>query len=199
MTEQVNDQDSSELPKQDELTVLKARADFLGVAYHPSIGVEKLKEKIEAKMSDKPDPDTVSLSKPAEVAADDGKESELAYRARMKKEANELIRIRITCMNPAKKEWEGEIFTIGNGTVGTHKKYVPFNAPDGWHVNKMIYQFLQDRQCQLFRNEKTKGGVTIRKGYLIKEFAIEVLPPLTQKELDELGRRQAMQAGLTVD
>lgn len=199
MTEQVNDQDSSELPKQDELTVLKARADFLGVAYHPSIGVEKLREKIEAKMSDKPDPDTVALSKPAEVAADDGKESELAYRARMKKEANELIRIRITCMNPAKKEWEGEIFTIGNGIVGTHKKYVPFNAPDGWHVNKMIYQFLQDRQCQLFRNEKTKGGVTIRKGYLIKEFAIEVLPPLTQKELDELGRRQAMQAGLTVD
>lgn len=46
--------------------------------------------------------------------------------------------------------------------------------------------------CQIFVTDKSKNGVTVRKGKLIKEFAIEYLEPLTQQELDELARRQAM-------
>ena len=107
-------------------------------------------------------------------------------------EATKLVRIRVTCMNPAKKEWEGEIITVGNAGVGTYKKYIPFNADEGWHVPNIIYQALQERQCQVFVSSKTKNGVTIRQGKLIKEFAIEVLPPLTEEELKDLAQRQAM-------
>lgn len=191
-----NTENTNELPVVDELTVLKARADMLSVSYHPNIGVEKLREKIAAKLADKPDPDSVELAKPAAKTAEaSGEETEGQKRLRLKNQANELVRINITCMNPAKKEWQGEIFTTGNSVVGTFKKFVPFNTSEGYHVPRIIFEMLKGRECQMFRNEKAKNGVVVRKGYLIKEFAIEVLPPLTSEEIKELARRQAMAAG----
>lgn len=167
----------TDLPVVDELTALKARADMMGVKYHPSISLEKLKEKITAHMNAEED-------KPvAEPEMD---------RAALQKSASELIRIRVTCMNPAKKEWEGEIFTVGNAVVGTFKKYVPFNADEGWHVPRIIYEQLKDRECQVFTTVRDSRGNSTRKGKLIKEFAIEVLPNLTEEEIKELAQRQAM-------
>lgn len=171
----------------DELTVLKERADQMGLKYHPSISAEKLREKIAAHLADAPVPDEAPAEQPAVV-----QETEAQKRNRIKQEALKLVRIRVTCMNPAKKDWEGEIFTFGNNAVGSVKKYVPFNADEGWHVPNCIYQMMKDRMCQVFVTDKSRNGVTIRKGKLIREFAIEVLPPLTQEELDELARRQAM-------
>lgn len=189
-----NDNNITELPVVDELTLLKARADMLSVPYHPAIGVEKLRDKIAAKLADKPDPDTVELAKPAAKEAT-VEETENQRRVRLKKESNTLVRINVTCMNPAKREWEGEIFTTGNSVVGTFKKFVPFNTTEGYHVPRIILEMLKQRECQIFRNEKAKNGVVVRKGMLIKEFAIDILPPLTQNEIDELARRQAMAAG----
>jgi len=171
-----------ESTEQDEMVTLKGRADLLGIQYHPSIGADKLREKVRAAMADE---DAKSL----DVVVT---ETPNAKRLRLRNEASALVRIRITCMNPAKKEWDGEIITVGNAAVGSFKKYIPFNADEGWHVPQIILQVLRDRTCQIFYTEKTKQGVGIRKGKLIKEFAIEVLPQLTQKELDELARRQAM-------
>ena len=177
---------------QDELATLKARADMLGISYHPSIGVEKLKAKIEAKLSDTPE-EPEEPEEPAPVQAPVvAVETEGQKRQRLRRQAAELIRIRVTCMNPAKREWEGEIITAGNSAVGTFKKYIPFNADEGWHVPRIIYNQLVERECQVFVSTKDGRGNSIRKGKTIKEFAIEVLPQLTQKELDELARRQAM-------
>lgn len=191
---EIEDNDTIELPKVDELTTLKARADMLGVAYHPSIGLDKLRAKVEAKLNDQPDPDAgITLSKDGAVEAG---ETAGQRRARVKREANELVRINVTCMNPQKKEWEGEIFTTGNANIGTFKKYVPFNTEDGWHVPRIILEMMKQRQCQIFVTEKTsKNGVAVRRGKLIKEFAIEVLDPLTPKQLKELAQRQAMANG----
>jgi len=171
----------TELQAPDELTALKARADLMGVKYHPSISLEKLKDKVNAAMA------------PTEEEA---KEVSLgSQRGELQKKANELVRIRVTCMNPAKKEWEGEIFTVGNSVVGTFKKYVPFNAEDGWHVPRIILDTIQERQCQIFHASKDSRGNSIRKSKLIKEFAVEILPPLTEKELKELAQRQLMAKG----
>lgn len=170
-------------PAQDELAALKARADMLGLTYHPSIGVEKLREKVNA-----------ALAPPAEESKPEaaGEESIAARNSRLKKEASKLVRIRVTCMNPAKKEWEGEIFSIGNSIVGSFTKYVPFNTEEGWHVPAMMLQMIQDRQCQVFYTVSDSRGNKTRKGKLIKEFSVEVLPPLTAEELHELAQRQAM-------
>lgn len=174
---------------QDELTTLKARADLLGINYHPSIGVEKLREKIAAAVADKP-------ASQVKAATEETGETEHEMRRRIRDEQLALVRIRLSCMNPAKTEWDGEIFTVGNSVVGTVTKYVPFNAEEGWHVPKILLDTLQDRQCQVFQAVKTKNGVTVRQGKLIKEFSIEILPPLTPEELKDLAQRQAM-AGST--
>jgi len=177
--------DTDEILTQDELTTLKARADLLGITYHPSIGLEKLREKINAATSDEVPQANAGQASPQE-------ENVNQKRARLKKEALELVRIRVTCMNPAKAEWEGEIFTVGNSAIGSVTKYVPFNADAGWHVPRIIYQQLAERQCQIFTTVTDSRGNKSRKGKLIREFAIEVMPPLTPEELRDLAQRQAM-------
>lgn len=173
---------------QDELTVLKARADKMGISYHPSIGVDKLKEKIKAALSDEP----------VEAVEDEVAETVTEVKVKkkskgeLKKEASKLVRIRVTCMNPNKKEWEGEIFTVSNAVVGTFKKYVPFNTEEGYHVPHIIYEQLKERKCQIFQTVRDSRGNKSRKGKLINEFSIEMLPPLTPAELQELARKQAM-------
>lgn len=182
---------------QDELATLKQRADLLGVNYHPSIGVDKLRDKLAAATADK---EPVKPEAPAALTADQkdkeaqapAVETEHEFRRRMKQESLRLVRIRLTCMNPAKKDWDGELITVGNTLIGSISKFVPFNAEDGWHVPHMMYEFLKERQCQIFVTTKSRNGVSVRQGKMIKEFAIEELPSLTKAELEELARRQAM-------
>lgn len=186
----MNEIENEDVIVQDELTTLKERATLMGLKFHPSISLDKLREKVNAATneSDEPDVEVVSAKAVAPVI----EETMNQKRNRLKKEALALVRIRLTCMNPAKAEWEGEIFTIGNALIGSVKKFVPFNADDGWHVPTVILQQLQERQCQVFVSAKDARGNNVRRGKLIKEFAIEILPPLTKTELDELARRQAM-------
>ena len=173
-----------------ELEALQNRARLLNIQFHPKIGADKLREKIAAALageeSNNTDEDADSVPEG---------ESENQRRMRLKKEAMALVRIRLTCMNPLKKEWEGEFISTGNNATGTIKRYIPFNAEDGWHVEKMILEQLRERQCTTFYTEKDDKGRKIRKAKLIREFAIEVLPPLTEKELKDLAQRQAMARG----
>ena len=180
-----DNQNENFLEMPDELISLKQRADLLGLSFHPSIGLEKLREKVNAALASQEE------TKPEEVAQEPLAESNEQKRRRLRDEAAKLVRIRVTCMNPNKKEWEGEIITAGNAGVCTFKKYIPFNADEGWHVPNIIYQVLKDRECQVFSTVTGPQGNKFRKGKLIKEFAIEVLPQLTEVELARLAAAQA--------
>lgn len=193
--ENLNSQDTdlnADLPQVDELAVLKSRADLMGVSYHPSISLAKLRDKINAAVTAEGKPDTDDAAEgdaqPVEVPA----ETIAQRRLRKKRDALALIRIRVTCMNPAKKEWDGEIFTAGNSLIGSTKKYVPFNNDEGWHVPRIILNQIQQRQCQIFVTAKDARGNSVRKGKLIKEFAVEIMPMLTPEELHDLAQKQAM-------
>jgi len=182
--------DTDEVLVQDELATLKARADLLGISYHPSIGLEKLRAKVAAAQTGEPAPaeePEVVVAKPVVAAP---AETPVQKRLRLKQEATRLVRIRVTCMNPAKTEWSGEIFTTGNRAVGSLKKFVPFNVE--WHVPYMIFEMIRDRMCQVFHTVVDSRGNKIRKGKIIREFNVEVLPNLSAAELQELARRQAM-------
>ena len=195
--EQLN-QDNQELDEAAQLAAaelenLKIRAEKLGVKFHPSISADKLREKIKAAQAEGEgsvgeQPEVKSVTAAVE-------ESPAAKKLRLKREGLKLVRVRITCMNPTKKEWEGEIFTVSNNAVGTVKRYVPYNAEDGWHVEQILLNQLRERQCQIFTTDKDSRGNKIRKGKLIREFAIEVLDPLTEEELHDLAQRQAMAKG----
>jgi hypothetical protein len=100
-------------------------------------------------------------------------------------------------MNPAKKEWEGEIISVGSARIGTYKKYVPFNTgSEGWHIPKIMYDFLKERKCSVFQTILDNKGNKVRRSRLVPEFSIEVLPPLTREELKELARTQAMSGSI---
>ncbi len=194
--ENLNQDETGDELQIDELATLKQRANLMGVTYHPAIGLEKLREKVFAKINstenEKEDmPDEVEEIKPAKATRAAVVETEMQKRLRLKKEALALVRIRITCMNPAKKEWDGEIFTVGNSLIGSVSKFVPFSADEGYHVPKIIFNALRDRMCQVFVESKDAKGNKVRKGKLIREFNLEVLDQLTKDELDELAARQA--------
>lgn len=175
---------------QDELSALKDRADLMGLSYHPSIGLEKLRTKVQEALSDVP-PKVEAVVVPPSLSLPHIESAE-EFRGRKRKEASELVRIRLSCMNPNKKDWAGEIITTGNSVVGTFAKYVPFAAEDGWHVPRIIYEQLAERKCQIFVSTRDSKGNTTRKGKLIREFAIEILAPLSIEELKELAQRQAL-------
>ena len=198
MSEDQLNQDNQELDEAAQLAAaelenLKIRAEKLGVKFHPSISADKLREKIKAAQAE----GEGSVGEQPEVKTSTGTdvESPAAKKLRLKREGLKLVRVRITCMNPTKKEWEGEIFTVSNNAVGTVKRYVPYNVEDGWHVEQILLNQLRERQCQIFVTEKDSRGNKIRKGKLIREFAIEVLEPLTEEELHDLAQRQAMAKG----
>lgn len=183
---------SEEQTNPSELDTLKERANTLGLSYHPSIGPEKLREKVNAALSqeNKTDPDETQDDSGEAVAAT---ESTNELRVRKKREASEQVRIIATCMNPNKKDYEGEIFMAGNTVIGTFKKYVPFGVE--WHVPRVIYNMIKQRQCQVFQNKRDSRGRNVKEGKLIPEFTVSVLDPLKESELKELAQRQAMANG----
>lgn len=198
-------EDSNSIP--DELTVLKHRADMMGLEYHHKIGIDKLRAKIEARIAgegsvdDDDEENEIVVSKKVgklKSTSENGKVltakeyREYQFINRQNK-AKKLERIRITCLNPNKKEWEGEIISVGSAKLGTIKKFVKYDVP--WHVPHIILQELRNRKFSQFYSVASKNGVKIRKGKLVNEFAIEVMTPLTQQERQDLAKQQALAAG----
>ena len=54
---------------------------------------------------------------------------------------------------------------------------------------------MMERECSQFFAARGPQGQKIRKSRLIKEFAIEVLDPLTPHEIKELAAQQALVSG----
>lgn len=189
--DQVSD-NADDLPVISELDSLKAKANKMGVKFHPSISIDKLREKVVAKINGEPEVPDAPAAAPAVTEDAPVTESVNARKLRKRREAAELVRIRVTCMNPNKRDWDGEIFTAANASVGTFKKYVPFNADDGWHVPRIIYNMIIQRMCQVFVTKKGPRGVSTKEGKMIREFNVEVLPQLTEQELYDLAQQQAM-------
>lgn len=182
MSEDAQTPETQEAPSR--LESLKARADKMGINYHPSIGEEKLSQKINEKL------DGVKDDAPAEKAAP---ASDNERRKQVRDNAAQLVRVQLTCMNPNKSEWEGEMFSAGNSITGTYKRYVPFNVE--WHVPRIILNTIKERQVQIFQSKRDERGRQIREGKLIKEFNVAELTPLTKEELKNLAQRQAMASG----
>lgn len=119
-------------------------------------------------------------------------EQKMKDRADLIKEQMKLVRCRIQNLDPKKAELPGEIFTVANRILGTVRKYVPYGevTDNGYHLPYIIYKQLEDRRFLNIRTSTKNGQVRVESNWA-KEFAIEVLPPLTQEELDRLAAAQA--------
>lgn len=197
-----------DLEEPSELDMLKQRATMMGITYSNNIGLEALKKKIDDKMNDTPettqapatlvDP-TVALADATETPVVSAPEQPtptkpLTLRQHLLAEATKLVRIRISCMDPKKQDLPGEFFTIANEYIGTVRKYVPFGeqTDNGYHVPYCIYEMLKNREFLSIQTSThpVSKAITTKTRY-IKEFAIEVLPPLTTAELKQLAADQS--------
>lgn len=172
--------------QKDELAILKARADLLQIPYSNNISLAKLKERIEKHMAQDEE------EEPEEVT-EEVVETKATLRTKLIKEATRLIRVRVTNMNPAKAAFPGEIFTVANSMVGTIRKFIPYGAGTeaGYHIPYAIYEMIKRKKFTLVKKEVGPNGSPIFNKYERKEFAIEVLDPLTPEELKKLAAEQA--------
>lgn len=180
--------DQGEIPEQDERAALEARAKVLNISYHTNISTEKLRERVNAAISGTREEDS---ERPAKD------ESDVARRSRLKKKASRLIRVRIHCNDPAKKDWPGEYITVGNNAVGTYRKYVPYNQDEPFHLPEIIVNALREKRVQVFATKKSKNGIPVRESKSIAAYAIEVVQPLTEEELAQLANSQMARNALS--
>ena len=109
------------------------------------------------------------------------------------KQAQKLIRVKVMNMNPDTQWKKAEEVHIGNAKYGTiAARVVPFGVE--WHVEKCIYDYLVNKTFR-YKKEKEIKNENGAKNIVIEyeerpEFAVQVLPPLTPKELKDLADDQ---------
>lgn len=210
--EAIVDEDD-DLPTMDELTMLKQRATLMKVAYSNNIGIESLKAKIDAKLKDEEDttdidgndlPNKISpiepmVNTPTPVIPNEAPvEKPKSIRQTLQERELKLVRVRITNLDPKKKDLPGEIFTVANEFLGTIKKYVPYGevTDNGYHLPVCILNQLKERTFVSIKTRRGNRGQQIVEHQNAKEFAIDVLEPLTITELAQLATAQQARGGL---
>lgn len=191
MTEPENNQDQAGDELQvDELSMLKQRATVLGIPFSNNIGLETLRERVRAKMEG--EVNNVANGAVANPLNGTTGGKTRSLRKMLQEENLKLIRVKITCLDPKKKDLPGEIITVANEYIGTVKKYIPFGrkTANGYHIPYCIYKMLKKRQFQHVNIEKDERGKDRVEYQLLSEFSLEVLPPLTPEERSKLAQAQ---------
>ena len=207
--EDFSDEITSEEPM-DELSLLKERATLMGIRFSPNIGIDTLKARIEEKKaslqtsefsesSSYAQEEYVSIEAAQQAAAGakvEPKAQPSAYQQRMARrdKALKLVRVRVANMNPLNSNLKGDIFSAGNSELGMIKKFVPFNAEQGWHVPQIILDVIRNKKFMTHYEVKI-GNKKIKRNKLVPEYSVEILPPLTPEELEALKQRQLMAEG----
>ncbi len=181
-----------------ELDILKQKADLMGISYKANIGIEALRNKVNAKLAGTEDrtddngneiPDAAEVPVPKKLSKE---EQEQAIRDDMYTNQMALVRVRISCLNPAKAQIKGEIITVANRYLGTVRKFVPFGeaTDNGYHIPRVLLNELKSRKFNSISTKKGPNGQLLPVQRLVPEFAIEELEQLSLGELDKLAAAQ---------
>ena len=168
---------TQDAPVIDELSMLKQRADLMGIKYAPNISLETLKERVNKAMADEEsDPKIQSVG--AGVPNDPYAEERAQQSA--------LVHVIVVCHDPSKNHLESELLAVENNLV--RDKRVVFFGKE-WHITRALLESLRDRKYQAFRKLKTAQG-EVHKPYLVPAYSIQELAPLTESELAQIARKQ---------
>ncbi|RWB40468.1 MAG: hypothetical protein EOQ44_25355 [Mesorhizobium sp.] len=123
----------------------------------------------------------------------------MTLREKLYKEEMALVRLRITNLDPKKKDLPGEIFTVANEVLGAVRKYIPYGevTDNGYHVPMCIYRQLDERKFLSIKVRKNAKQQEVVETTWAREFALEVLPALTEVELARLAAAQAAAGGIS--
>ena len=174
---------------------LKARAEELGLSYNSNIKTDALAELI-TNAENGLTPEIVAAAKEAEevskkLVADKPVETPVENKAKTvgqvkaeaRKNAMKLVRCVVTSMDKDKADLSGEIISCGNSMTGMIKKFIPFGKE--WHVPKVILDTLKDKKMLMTRDRRTDKG-TVKEHYEVSQYNVQILPDLTQEELNRL-------------
>ena len=202
-----------------ELDMLKQRATQMGIVFSNNIGLDKLRERVNAKMEGLPDPEEAPVAPPAPVAPvvvtpvteapiinpltglEEGVDPDAGMTTRqiLMRDQMKLVRVRIANLDPSKKDLSGEILTVANEYIGTVRKFIPFGeaTDEGYHVPQCLLSMMQERKFQTIRTIKDRRSGTVRvETGEAREFAIEILEPLSEAEMRQLATAQQAAGGL---
>ena len=105
-----------------------------------------------------------------------------------------MKRYKISCMNPVKRDWTGEIFTAGNDRVGTVRKFVPYNciAAEAWHIPAIIVEgILAQKYLEITMKKDRNGHDYVSKAWK-PSFVLSELPELSVDEMQRLAHHQRL-------
>lgn len=167
-----------------EMDYLKRQAKVMGITFSNNIGVDALRKKIREKLEKVTDEEEFA----------NAAEERYAREEAATKEANKLIRLSISCLNPAKINVEAEIWNARNKAYGTITRVVPTKV-DAWHVPNAIYMLMKEAKYLTVRKRKTPMGDT-QDLVELPEYSLVELPPLTEEEIAELKAISAATEGM---
>lgn len=175
---------------------LKVRAEELGLSYNSNIKTDALAELI-TNAENGLTPEIVAAAKEAEEVAKKLVEKQVVevapvenkaktvgqVKAEARKNALKLVRCVVTSMDKDKADLSGEIISCGNSMTGMIKKFIPFGKE--WHVPMVILETLKDKKMLMTRDRRTDKG-TVKEHYEVSQYNVQILPDLTQEELNRL-------------
>lgn len=192
-----------------ELDLLKSRARIMGITFSNNIGIEALKQKIQAKREESETPPEVSVVtdtstgtivqiQPDEPQKPNKVVRPIGARKALQAENLRLVRCRIQNLDPKKKDLPGEIITVANEFIGTIRKFVPYGevTDNGFHIPYVIYKALRNRKFLNIKVVKKNGREHVEQN-MAREFSIELLPQLKPEEIARLAASQAAAGGVS--
>jgi len=164
------------------LSELRDVADELGIEFAKNIGKQKLLDRIIAD-----DDDTEGVVEGVKI-----KKRETV--AEIKKRMNKIVRVRISSSSPHFKGRNGVSQQVGNKHVVVGK-FIPFNTE--WHVQEPVLESLKRKTWRetKFKTDPTTGN-KIPVVNVYPAFNIEILTPLTAKELKTLAKDQSSRGSI---
>ena len=171
-----------------ERDLLKEKADLLGISYASNISTEKLRELVN-KVNE-----PLEVTEPKQEKASASTTNEVDPVA-IRLELTKKIRVLITCNDPLMKDYDTTpYYSFSNSTLTLPSITIPLGVE--WHIPNAYVGMLQAMECKIPVKSKDEKGrpITIRR--TVKKYNVNVLPPLTPKELEELKQAQIMRDGI---
>lgn len=171
-----------------ERDLLKDKADLLGISYASNISTDKLRELVNK--ANEP----LEVTEPKQEKASANTTNEVDPVA-IRLELTKKVRVLITCNDPLMKDYDTTpYYSFSNSTLTLPSITVPLGVE--WHIPNAYVGMLQAMECKIPVKSKDEKGrpITIRR--TVKKYNVNILPPLTPKELEELKQAQIMRDGI---
>ena len=178
---------------------IRAELESHGISLHHKTGSEKLKNTLKEVLAGTYKVSAEEDTAPTEKAVvPPNSVKKLTPKEHLKKLTKEqralrMQRIVVSPNDPLMSSYNGLIFTVGSSSVNKGrmiKKYVPFNNDDGWHVPQIIIDQIEAAEMQKFKQVTLPNGEKTLQPYITKKFNVQILPPLTKEEMEQLAAAQ---------